>query len=78
MVGVIAGVITCFLLLFFCAFPPHSQATVLQLPRLFTKEVAEVGAATAAGAAGARAAKLVAARADLELEEIKKLGEGAA
>ena len=60
----------------FCFFRP-SQATILQLLRLLTKEVAEATAAGAAEAARARAAKRVAARAELEGEEIKKLAEGA-
>ena len=67
--------------LVFCQFPPHPHATILQLPHLFTKEVAEGAVALAAGttkAAEAWAATPVAAREDLEVEEIKKLGEGAA
>ena len=66
---------------FFCAFPPHLEATVLELPRLFTKAVADAAAAAAKGVAGAigtRAAKTVAGPADLEVEDIKKLGERAA
>ena len=50
----------------------------MQLPRLFTKEVAEASAAGAEEAAGARAAKPVEARAEMEGEEIKKLAGGAA
>ena len=63
---------------FFCFFC-SSQATILQLPRLFVKDAAEAPAAAAAGAAevaGTRAAKPVAARAELEGE--KRLPEGAA
>ena len=62
---------------FFWFFRP-SQPTILQLPRLFTKEVAEATAAQAAQAAVARAAEPPAAPPGLEGEEIKKLAEGAA
>ena len=55
-----------------------SRATILQLPHLFTKEVAKAAAARTAEAPGARAAKPVAARAEPEGEEIKRLPEGAA
>ena len=55
-----------------------SNATILQLPHLFTKKVAEATAAGAAKGAGARVAKPVAAHVELEGEEIKKLAEGAA
>ena len=64
--------------MFFFYFFRPSHATILQLPCLFTKEVAEAAAAGAAEAAGARAAKPVAACAELEVEEIKRLPEGAA
>ena len=68
---VVAVGIACFFN-FFCP----SQATILQLPRLFVKESAEAAALGAAEPAGARAAKPVAARAQLEGEEIKRLPQG--
>ena len=49
----------------------------MHLPRLFTKAVAQGTTAGAAEAAGARVAKPLAARAELEGKEIKKLAEGA-
>ena len=62
---------------FFNFFRP-AQATIVQLPGLFTKELPEAIAAGAAKAAGARAAKPVAARTELRGEEIKRLPDGAA
>ena len=64
--------------MFFLSFFCFSQATILQLPRIFVKDEAQAPAAApgAAEAAGARAAKPVAARVELEGE--KRLAEGAA
>ena len=59
--------------MFFLVFRPY-PTTITQLPRPFTKEVAE---ATAGRAVEALAAKPVAARAELEGEEIKNLAQGA-
>ena len=49
----------------------------MQLPSLFVKEAAEATVAASSEAAGARAAKLVAARAELVREEIQRLPEAA-
>ena len=73
MARVIAVVISCFFY-FVCFF----QATILQLPHLFVKEAAKAAAAGEAKATGARAAKPVAARAELEGEEMTRLPEPAA
>ena len=63
--------------MFFFCFLCFSQATILQLPRIFAKDEAPPAgvAGGAAEAAGARPAKPVAARVELEGE--KRLPEGA-